>query len=90
MMWSRIKLLSVTVNEMNSVDRMMERVENSLTELMRNFIVVLDCTSGTRPAGIAFYALAEKHRLPLVYVYKDRQVVYWLKSRDDLRKEIGL
>lgn len=87
--WRRMELISVRIDEMNDIERMMNRVEPRLLELIGESITILDCTSGTRPAGIAFHMLAEKYKLPLVYVYKDARKVYWLRSRDTMRRELA-
>ncbi|MEM2910442.1 MAG: hypothetical protein QXO01_05200 [Nitrososphaerota archaeon] len=87
--WKRIELISVRVDEMNEIDKMMNRVRPRLLELIRQSIVIIDCTSGTRPAGIAFYTLAEKYKLPLIYVYKEAKKIYWLKSRQSIKKELS-
>ncbi|MFN3621274.1 MAG: hypothetical protein ACK4TI_00090 [Nitrososphaerales archaeon] len=86
--WKRIEPLSVRIDEMNDIEKMIKRVESKLLELIGESITLLDCTSGTRPAGIAFHILAEKYKLPLIYVYKDTQRIYWLRSRNTLKREL--
>lgn len=86
--WRKIEPILVRLDEMNDIEKITKRVEPKLLELIGESITILDCTSGTRPAGIAFHILAEKYQLPLIYVYKDVKIVYWLKSRDALRKEL--
>ncbi|MCS7145421.1 MAG: hypothetical protein RMJ28_02825 [Nitrososphaerota archaeon] len=73
---------------MNGIEKLIGRVKQPLSLLMQQSIIVLDCTSGTRPAGIAFYTLAERYKLPLIYVYKDANRIYWLKSKETLKREL--
>lgn len=73
--------------EMNDIQRVEARIEDKMTEVMKSHIVILDCTSGTRPAGIAFYRLSDKWKVPLIYVYESSRKILWLKSREDIIRE---
>jgi len=86
--WRRIELIQVKVTEMNNIEKMINRIKPKLHELMKNYITILDCTSGTRPAGIALYTLAEKYKLPLIYIYKDTKQIHWLKTKQTIKREL--
>lgn len=88
-LWRQIEPVLVKVEEMNDIDKMIQRVKPKLLRLIGEFKVILDCTSGTRPAGIALYSLAERYKLPLIYVYKDMKRIYWLKSKEAIKKELA-
>lgn len=78
-----------TINEETlSRIEVVEEIVRALTiELMRNYILIMDCTSGPRPAGIAYYKLASQYRIPLIYVYEPQKELIWLISKSMLRKE---
>ncbi len=78
------------IREMNSIEAVMDRMTRRILDLTRRYITILDCTSGTRPAGIAYYAIADKLKTPLIYVYADEKRIYWLKNRRTLITELNL
>jgi len=75
-------------NEIKIVETMKSVVEGILRDLLRKYILILDCTSLTKPATIAYYKLAIKYKIPLVYVYEDRKELTWIISKEDLQKEL--
>lgn len=87
---AKLDFTLLTVKEMNNIESVMEKMAPKITELNKNFITILDCTSGLRPAGIAYYALAEKLKTPLIYAYLDEKRIYWLKTRQHLLHELGM
>ncbi len=74
--------------EISRVDAVEESVESRLIELVGNYSVVMDCTSATKPATIAYYRLAVKFKVPLIYVYEKRRELVWIVSIEDLKKEL--
>ena len=74
--------------EISRVNTVEEKVLPRLVELMRNYRVVMDCTSATKPATIAYYRLATLFRVPLIYVYESRKELIWVISREDLKREL--
>ncbi|MEM3032344.1 MAG: winged helix-turn-helix domain-containing protein, partial [Nitrososphaerota archaeon] len=72
-LWRRIEWRVLSIKEMNSIAEVEEKVRHELTGLLSEYIVIMDCTSGTRPAGIAYYRLADTYKVPLVYAYEDKQ-----------------
>ena len=75
--------------ELNRIESVRDRVKPILLELMMEFKVIMDCTSGTRPAGIAYYDLATHHKVPLIYVYEPEKELIWLVSKEDLKRDLG-
>ena len=84
----RIEWHTLTKEELNRIERVKDRVTPKLFELMERFNVIMDCTSGTRPAGIAYYNLATQHKVPLIYVYEPEKELIWLISKEDLKEEL--
>ena len=87
----RLKIEWVTMRreELNRIEDVRDRIRPKLLELMEGFNVIMDCTSGTRPAGIAYYNLAIQHKVPLIYVYEPEKELIWLISRRDLERDLG-
>ncbi|MEM2865310.1 MAG: hypothetical protein QXR65_08630 [Candidatus Bathyarchaeia archaeon] len=85
---SKIEWHTLRREELNRIESVRDKVKPKLLELMREFTVVMDCTSGTRPAGIAFYNLAIQHMVPLIYVYEPEKELIWLISREDLERDL--
>jgi hypothetical protein len=80
---------TLSEDELNRVERVEERVKPKVAELMKEYVLIMDCTSGPRPAGIAFYRLASKYKIPLIYVYEPQGELIWLISKRDLERELG-
>ncbi|MGQ9720805.1 MAG: hypothetical protein ACUVXA_05720 [Candidatus Jordarchaeum sp.] len=74
--------------EISRVSEVEEKVMPRLLGLLRNYKVVMDCTSATKPATIAYYRLASKFKVPLVYVYEKRRELVWIVSVEDLKREL--
>lgn len=83
-----IEWLVMSEDDFNRVEVVEDRVKLKVFELVRDYVLIMDCTSGTRPAGIAFYSLASRFKVPLVYVYEPEKKLIWLISRDMLKKEL--
>jgi len=75
--------------ELNDIDKVEEFIKPMICDLMRNYILIMDLTSGPRPAGIAFYELATQFKVPLIYVYEPKKKLKWLISKEKLLEEIG-
>ena len=75
--------------ELSDIDKFEERIKQKIIELMKDYILIMDLTSGPRPAGIAFYELALQFKVPLIYVYEPEKRLRWLISKEELAKEIG-
>jgi len=44
-------------DEIINIDTIKDKVTPQLESLMKDFIVIIDCTSATKPATIAYYEL---------------------------------
>lgn len=75
--------------ELNDIDKIEEELKPIIDELMRNHILIMDLTSGPRPAGIAYYELASQLKIPLIYIYLPKKKLKWLISKEKLMREIG-
>nr|MDO8080303.1 hypothetical protein [Candidatus Freyarchaeota archaeon] len=61
----------VNDEEIKRVEGVESRVEAKLPDLVRNYVLIMDCTAATFPTTIAYYKLADRHKVPLIYVYWD-------------------
>jgi hypothetical protein len=91
--WEGIKLRisweDMSEEDLNDIDKVEEFIKPIVCDLMKNYILIMDLTSGPRPAGIAFYELATQYKVPLIYVYEPKKKLRWLISKERLEKEIG-
>jgi hypothetical protein len=76
--------------EIFDIDAIQEKVRPQLEALLREYSVVMDCTSGTKPATIAYYQLALQYLVPCVYIAEERKKVElkWLISRETIKQEL--
>jgi len=76
--------------EIIDIDAILGKVKPQLEELLEDYIVVLDCTSATKPATIAYYELAQTYLTPLIYIYEDAENLKWLLSKETMSRRLGL
>ena len=92
--WKSLKLpyewILLYDNEIIDIDAIVNRVRPQLEELLKDHVLILDCTSSTKPATIAFYELAQTYLAPLIYMYEGTEQMKWLASRETIRKRLGL
>jgi len=92
--WSHLRLPYQWVlcyeDEIISIESVKEKVLPQLTELIRGSLVILDCTSATKPATLAFYELAQAFMIPLIYVYEGQRRLHWLVSKEAMREKLGI
>lgn len=81
---SRDEWILLTNRQVSDIDSIKRKVESVLIRLIRQNMVIMDCTSLTKPATIAMYELAQKYLVPLIYVYEPQHKLKWLISRDTL------
>ncbi|MEM2145878.1 MAG: hypothetical protein QW279_10990 [Candidatus Jordarchaeaceae archaeon] len=91
--WENIAHLNIdwcllSDEEISRVNMVKEKLLPRLIELVKNYKVVMDCTSATKPATIAYYQLAAMFKVPLIYVYEKRRELIWIVSVEDLKKEL--
>jgi len=88
----------ITIKQMNNIQAVADIVEPKVFELSKQYIPILDCTSGTRPAGIAYHEIAHTLMTPLIYVYTSKEFgehgevveVNWLKNQEKMAEELRL
>jgi len=66
------------------------KVLPQLTSLLKEYIVIMDCTSATKPATIAYYELAQTYQIPLIYVYEETKELKWLISKETIKEKLNL
>jgi Bacterial regulatory protein, arsR family len=66
------------------IDKIKRKVQDVLTDLIKEHLVIMDCTSFNKPATIAMYGLAQTYLVPLIYVYEPLRKLKWLISRQHL------
>jgi len=92
--WSHLRLpyqwILCYEDEIIGIDSVKEKVLPQLKELIRGSLVILDCTSATKPATLAFYELAQTYMLPLIYVYEGQRRLHWLISKETVKMKLGI
>ena len=76
--------------EIFDIDAIQQRIRPQLEALLRDYSVVIDCTSGTKPATIAYYQLALQYLVPCVYVAEEKKTaeLKWLISKESIKHEL--
>jgi DNA-binding transcriptional ArsR family regulator len=91
--WKKLKLpyqwILCYEDEIIDVDAVKRKVIPQLLTLLRDCIVIMDCTSATKPATIAYYELAQKLWIPLIYIYEETKQMKWLISRGTLETRLS-
>jgi len=77
-------------DEVANVDAVKRKVSPQLESLLRNYIVIMDCTSATKPATIAYYELAQTYLTPLIYIYEETGELKWLISKETIKEKLGI
>jgi hypothetical protein len=92
--WSELKppyrWVTLYEDEIFDINSVKNRVRPQLENLIKDYVVILDCTSATKPATIALYELANQYLIPLIYVYEPIQRLTWLISKDELIQRIEI
>lgn len=92
--WKQLKLQYQWIlcyeDEIIDLDAIKEKISPQLLSLLRNYIVVMDCTSATKPATIAYYELAQKLWVPLIYVYEETKQLKWLISDVTIKSRLRI
>jgi len=76
--------------EIVDIDAIKEKVTPQLESLLREYIVLLDCTSATKPATIAYYELAQTYYAPLIYIYEETRQLKWLISKEKIKEKLKM
>ena len=92
--WKSLKLpynwILCYEDEIVDIDAIKMKVQPYLENLLKTHIVIMDCTSLTKPATIAYYELATSYLIPLIYIYEGKNQLKWLISKEKLRRIIGI
>lgn len=92
--WEELKLpyqfIICYEDEIIDIEAVKVKVTPQLESLLRDFVVVIDCTGATKPATIAYYELAQTYMAPLIYVYETKKQLKWLISKKTIREKLGL
>jgi len=75
-------------DEIRNIEAIRSKVKPTLENLLTNNLAILDCTSATKPATLAYYKLAQEYHLPLIYVNEKPLEIVWLNSREDIVKTL--
>jgi hypothetical protein len=90
--WKQLKLpyqwILCYEDEIINVDLVKAKVTPQLFNLLENYIVIMDCTSATKPATVAYYELAQNFWIPLIYVYEKTKQLKWLISKQDIKLKL--
>lgn len=92
--WRHLKLpyqwILCYEDEIINIDATKNRVTPQLEALMKEYITIIDCTSATKPATIAYYELAEAYLAPLIYIHEETRRLRWLISRKSIGQRLGI
>ncbi len=76
--------------EIIDIESVKQKIQPQLISLLKEYIVIMDCTSATKPATIAYYELAQTYYAPLIYIYEETKKMKWLISRDTIIKRLNI
>ena len=92
--WKELKLPYQWIlcygDEIIDIDAIKNKVIPQLESLLKDFVVIIDCTSATKPATIAYYELAQTYYAPLIYIYEATRQLKWLISKETIKKKLGM
>ena len=79
-------------DELWDIDRVEERLLKMLEPLMRDHAIILDSTGDGKPPALAFYEVANRKLIPLIYIHRtpSSRRLRWLISPEDLLRRLGL
>jgi len=74
------------------IDRVEERLLKIIEPLMRDHAIILDSTGDGKPPALAFYEVASRKLIPLIYIHRTPHTrkLRWLISPDDILRRLGL
>ncbi|MGQ4891697.1 MAG: hypothetical protein ACP6IP_04315 [Candidatus Njordarchaeia archaeon] len=78
----------LTDEELLRIEKMEKRLEKIYTKYMHNKVMILDCTSLTKTATIAFYRIATKYYAPLIYIYEQTKELIWLQDQNTIKEKL--
>ena len=77
-------------DEIIDADSVKRKTAPQLLSLLRDYIVIMDCTAATKPSTIAYYELAQEFCVPLIYIYEEKKQLKWLISQETIKAKLGL
>jgi len=90
--WKTLKLpyqwILCYEDEIVDIDSVRRKAEQRLKILLKDHIVIIDCTSATKPATIAYYELAQIYQTPLIYIYEGKKELKWLREKKTIKTTI--
>jgi hypothetical protein len=90
--WADLKLnyqwILCYEDEIADVEKIEQKVTPQLLSLLREYNVIMDCTSATKPATIAYYKLAQQLWVPLIYFYEEKSQLKWLISKESVKRKL--
>jgi hypothetical protein len=90
--WADLKLpyqwILCYEEEIVDIDSVKRKAEKVLQSLLKDHLVIIDCTSATKPATIAYYELAQTYQTPLIYIYEEKKKLKWLKDKQAIKEAI--
>jgi len=74
------------------IDRVEEKLLKIIEPLMRDHAIILDSTGDGKPPALAFYEVANRKLIPLIYVHRTPQMkkLRWLISPEDILRRLNL
>jgi hypothetical protein len=90
--WADLKLpyqwILCYEDEIADMEKIEQKIKPQLLSLLKDYIVIMDCTSATKPATIAYYKLAQQLWVPLIYYYEEKNELKWLISKDTVKDRL--
>lgn len=90
--WEELKLpyrwILCYEEEIVDIDSVKRKAKEVLQTLLKDHLVIIDCTSATKPATIAYYELAQTYQTPLIYIYEEKKKLKWLKGSKAIKETI--
>jgi hypothetical protein len=87
--WEALKLpyqwILCYEEEIVDIDSVKKKAEQRLKSLLKDHIIIIDCTAATKPATIAYYELAQTYQTPLIYIYEEKRKLKWLKAKQTIK-----
>ena len=91
--WADLKLnyqwILCYEDEIADVEKIEQKVAPQLLSLLKEYNVIMDCTSATKPATIAYYKLAQQLWVPLIYFYEEKNQLKWLISKETVIQKLN-
>jgi DNA-binding transcriptional ArsR family regulator len=90
--WKELKLpyqwILCYEEEIINIDAVKQKIKPQLLNILQNHTVIMDCTSATKPATIAYYELAQKLWIPIIYIYEETKQLKWLISKEAIQSKL--